>query len=238
MSTEYFDGVIQNRRPPMSVSKSRVQALAEEMMSRHGFLGVPVETFEQAGRSQLINLLNEGLNPESKLLDIGCGCLRVAYWLIRFLDPGRYHGIEPARQRVEYGLRYLFTPEEVTLKKPRFDYNPHFDSSVFGTRFDFFLARSIWTHSSKRQIEATLDSFVCDSTSRSVFLTSYLPAQSVDDDYQGDRWVGTSHESDIPGVIRHSLGWILGQCKRRALQVDELPGIDCDSQFWLRIRHA
>ncbi len=216
---------------------SRVQARAEEMISRHGFLGVPVETFEQAGREQLITLLSEGLNPESKLLDVGCGCLRTAYWLVRFLDPRCYHGIEPARQRVEYGLRYLFTPQEVALKEPQFDFNSHFDSSVFGARFDFFLARSIWTHASKRQIEATLDSFIRDSISSGVFLTSFLPAQSAEEDYQGDRWVGTSHESNTPGVIKHSLSWIVQQCHRRELQVEELPGMDCDSQFWLRIRH-
>ncbi len=148
---------------------SRVQARAEEMIFRHGFLGVPVETFDQGGRRQLIALLNEGLNPESKVLEIGCGCLRVAYWLIRFLDPGSYYGIEPARQRVEYGLRRLFTPEEVKLKQPQFDYNAHFDSSSFNIRFDFFLAGSIWTHASKRQIQATLDCFIRDSTRRAFF---------------------------------------------------------------------
>lgn len=214
---------------------SRVQAQAEEMMARHGFLGVPVGTFEQAGREQLVALLQEGLNPESKVLEFGCGCLRIAYWLIRFLDAGCYHGIEPARQRVEYGLRYLFPSEEARLKQPRFDFNPNFDSSVFGARFDFFLARSIWTHACKRQIEATLDSFIRDSTAGGIFLTSYLPAQSAEDDYQGDHWVGTSHESDTPGVIRHSLTWIVQQCEKRGLQLDELPGIDCDSQYWLRI---
>lgn len=216
---------------------SRVQARAEEMISRHGFLGVPLDTFEQAGREQMIALLGEGLNPESKVLEIGCGCLRIAYWLVRFLDPGCYHGIEPASQRVEYGLRYLFTPEELALKEPRFDFNSRFDSSVFGERFDFFLARSIWTHASKVQIEATLDSFVRDSISSSVFLTSYLLARSPEEDYLGDHWVGTSHESDTPGVIKHSLTWIVEQCHRRALHVEELPGMDCDSQFWLRISH-
>jgi hypothetical protein len=216
---------------------SRVQARAEEMIRRHGFLGVPVETFDQAGRRQLIALLNEGLNPESTVLDVGCGCLRVAYWLIRFLDAGCYHGIEPARQRVEYGLQYLFTPEEVTLKQPRFDFNPHFDSSVFGTRFDFFLAGSIWTHATKPQIEAMLDSFVRDSTPTGIFLTSYLPAESVDDDYQGDRWVGTSHESNTPGVIRHSLAWVVEHCQKRRLNVTELPGEAFDSQLWLLIHH-
>ena len=208
------------------------------MISRHGFLGVPTATFEQAGRSQLIALLNEGLNPESTVLEIGCGCLRIAYWLIRFLDPGQFYGIEPARKRVEYGLEYLFTPEEIAAKQPKFHFNADFDSSVFGAQFDFFLARSIWTHASKRQIEATLNSFVRDAKESGIFLASYLPAQSPEEDYCGERWVGTSHESDTPGVIRHSLAWITQQCQKRGLQVTELPGIDCDCQFWLRVRRA
>ena len=215
---------------------SRVQVRAEEMIRQHGFLGVPAETFDQAGRRQLIALLNEGLNPESAVLEIGCGCLRVAYWLIRVLDPGCYHGIEPARERVEYGLQYLLTPEDVSVKKPRFDFNPDFDSSVFGTRFDYFLAGSIWTHASKQHIETMLDSFVRDSTPNAVFLTSFLPAESSQDDYQGAQWVGTSHESSTPGVIRHSLAWIATECKRRGLTVNEVPGDAFDSQFWLRIR--
>ena len=97
---------------------SWVQARGSEMMSQHGFLGVPTETFETAGRLQLMALLNQGLCPESKVLDIGCGCLRTAYWLIRFLDADCYCGIEPARNRVELGLRYLFTPEIVSAKRP------------------------------------------------------------------------------------------------------------------------
>ncbi len=207
-------------------------------MRRHGFLGVPVETFEQAGRRQMVALLNEGLNPESRILEIGCGCLRVAYWLIRFLDPGCHHGIERARQRVEYGLQYLLAPDEVRLKRPRFDFNPRFDSSVFGTRFDFFLAGSIWTHAGKQHIETMLDAFVRDSTPAGIFLTSYLPAQSSEDDYQGDRWIGTSHESNTPGVIRHSLAWIVERCQHRGLIVAELPGEGFDGRFVLLIRHT
>ena len=216
---------------------SQVQTRAAEMMARHGFLGVPVETFEDAGRRQFVALLGEGLCPESKVLDIGCGCLRTAYWLIRFLDPGCYHGIEPAHSRVEYGLQHLFSPQLLAAKQPRFDFNPHFDSSVFATRFDYFLAGSIWTHASKRQIEATLESFLRDSSPTGVFLPSYLPALSPNEDYQGDRWVGTSHESDTPGVIRHALPWIAEQCQKRGLRVKEIPGDAFDGQYWLRISH-
>src|SRR5437763_14695052 len=108
-----------------------VQARGAEMIAQYGFLGVPVETFEDGGRRQFIALLNEGLCPESKVLDIGCGCLRTAYWLIRFLNPGCYHGIEPARHRVEYGLDHLFTPERVRAKQPQVAFTPNFDATVF-----------------------------------------------------------------------------------------------------------
>jgi len=205
------------------------------MMKRHGFLGVPLETFEAGGRAQLVRLLNHGLTPESRVLDIGCGCLRVAYWLVRFLDADCYCGIEPACQRIEYGKQYLFASAELERKRPRFDFNAQFDSSIFATKFDFFLAGSIWTHASKRHIETTLDAFQRDTVPTGVFLASYLPAMSQDDDYGGESWVGTSHESSTPGVIRHSLAWISAECNRRGLKVVELPGLDCDSQCWLRI---
>ena len=214
---------------------SEVQTHADEMMKRHGFLGVPRETFEAGGRAQLVRLLDHGLTPESRVLDIGCGCLRVAYWLIRFLDSDCYCGIEPASQRVACGKRYLFASGELERKRPRFDFNAQFDSSVFATTFDFFLAGSIWTHASKRHVETTLDSFQRDTVPTGVFLASYLPAMSRDDDYEGTSWVGTSHESRTPGVIRHSLAWISGECNRRGLGVVELPGRDCDGQYWLRI---
>ena len=219
-------------------TKSSIQQAAEEMMRHEGFLGVPVETFETAGRSQLIELLQQGLLPESKLLDFGCGCLRIAYWLVRFLDPDCYFGIEPARNRVQAGLRYLFTGDIVRTKCPRFDYNANFDSSAFGATFDFFLARSIWSHGSKAQIEATLNSFVRYANPGAKFLVSYLPAESAQEDYNGTTWVGTSHECNVPGVIKHRLCWIAEQCDKRRLTFEELPRLDCDLQLWLCIRAA
>ncbi len=161
---------------------------------------------------------------------------RASYWLIHFLAPGGYCGIEPARGRVDLGLRHLFTPEEIERKRPRWDFNASFDSSVFGSRFDFFLAGSIWTHAGKPQIAATLDAFVRDSTPEGVFLATYLPARSPAEDYAGERWVGTSHESAAPGVVRHALPSIAELCRRRGLRLEERPGAACDDQSWLRVR--
>ncbi|MEM8932673.1 MAG: class I SAM-dependent methyltransferase [Acidobacteriota bacterium] len=214
---------------------SRLQTRAEQMMHDHGFLGVPLETFESSSRRHFVRLLELGLSPESKVLDIGCGCLRVGYWLIRFLDPDGYCGIEPSRQRVELGRRYLFSTAELDAKRPRFAYRADFDTSVFTSRFDVFFACSIWTHCGKVAIERMLDGFVDDTGPDGTFLVSYLPATSADDDYQGSEWVGTSHESTTPGIVRHDPSWLRQACDDRRLSVDELPGVDSESQSWLRL---
>lgn len=211
----------------------RVQARVEGL-DRSTFHGVPIAGFEDAGRSQLILLLMAGLEPGSKVVDIGCGMLRAGYWLIHFLDPGCYHGIEPHTGRLDLGRGSILEQDTLAQKRPRFDANADFDTSVFGTRFDVFLAYSIWTHAAKRHIEIMLDRFITDSTPQAFFLTSVLPSGWRGADHAGDAWVGTSHESATPGCIRHSLRWIEAACRRRDLHMRRL-GRERDGQTWLLI---
>lgn len=207
-------------------------------LEKEAFLGGPLHLFETAGRIQLQILLKEGLYPESKVLDIGCGCLRGGYWLIHFLDPGRYFGIEPDRRMLEAGRQSILEPGLMDLKRPRFDDNPEFDFSVFGERFDFFMARSIWTHASKNQIRAMLDGFIRHSEPGGAFLTSYIGASWLRrDDYQGATWLGRSHESDLPGVVRHGFRWIQRECRERGLFAEEIDekAFRLGNQSWLKI---
>jgi SAM-dependent methyltransferase len=207
-----------------------------ERLAKETFLGGPVRDFERVGRLQLITLLRVGLHPQSKVLDIGCGCLRGGYWLIHFLAPGNYCGIEPNRAMLEAGLRHLLEPDVLRAKQPRFDHNASFDASAFGEKFDFFLARSIWTHASKGQIAQMLDSFVLSGAERAVFLTSYLRARSpIFPDYMGSEWVGKSHESSKRGLVFHRLGWIRTECHHRGLKVIELKEERYNGQIWLKI---
>ncbi len=206
------------------------------MLGAEGFLGVPIQGFAEGGRELLSYMRSAGLNPASKVADLGCGVLRGGYWLIHFLDPDGYCGIEPHAGRLEMGVNTILEPETLAAKRPRFDTNPHFDTSVFGEKFDFFIAYSIWTHASKRQIRLTLDSFVRDSRPGAAFLTSYLPSGWGKPDYQGEEWYGTSHESDVPGCIHHSLRWIKAECDRRGLSVSELGRDKTYGQSWLEIK--
>jgi len=205
-----------------------------ESLDPSTFLGVPIAGFENGGRQQFILMLENGLEPGSKVIDLGCGILRAGYWLIHFLDPGCYHGIEPHGERLEIGRQTILEPETLETKRPRFDRNATFDTSVFGTRFDFFLAYSIWTHAAKPQIERMLDNFTRDSSPDGLFLASILPAGWRKPDYQGSKWFGTSHESDVPGCIHHDLKWLRATCRRRGLHLRKL-GRERDGQTWLSI---
>ena len=211
---------------------------ASTLESEDIFLGGPADLFETAGRALLISLLREGLTPDSKVLDIGCGCLRGGYWLIHFLDTGCYCGIEPNVQMLEAGTRVLLEPGLADLKQPRFDHNADFDFTGFGEMFDFFVARSIWTHASKPQIQTMLDGFVQTSKEQAVFLASYLKPTLFKKDYKGTAWIGRSHESDEPGIVVHRLGWIQSECANRGLVAEEIKdkAYNFGNQTWIRIR--
>lgn len=203
------------------------------------FLGGPARLFETAGRKLLITLLVEGLNPSSRVLDIGCGCLRGGYWLIHFLDRGCYFGIEPNIEMLEAGSRILLEPGLADLKRPQFDHNSDFDFTVFGKKFDYFAARSVWTHASKQQIQTMLDGFDGTANNGGIFLTSYKKPTKSKKEYMGTEWIGRSHASDKPGIVRHSFGWIQTECSKRGLVAEEIKdnAYNFGSQTWIRIRH-
>jgi SAM-dependent methyltransferase len=157
------------------VTEQTLQARAERLAETH-FLGGPTWTFERVGRLGLEVLLQEGLTPGSRVLDVGCGALRLGYWLMRVLDPGHYYGIEPNQEMLNLGLRELVEPDIVERADAHFSANDEFDFAVFGESFDFVVARSIWTHASRTQISAMLTSFAATASAQGVFLASYYPA--------------------------------------------------------------
>ena len=197
------------------------------------------QLFEIAGQKLLMTLLSEGLKPSSKVLDIGCGCLRGGYWLIHFLDKGCYFGIEPNVKMLEAGTRIILEPELAEIKMPQFDHNEKFNFTVFREKFDFFIARSIWTHASKQQIQIMLDRFISNATSGGIFLTSYIRPSLFKKDYTGTGWVGKSHESNNPGIVRHSFGWIQTECTTRGLVAKEIKekAYNFGGQTWISIKH-
>lgn len=172
--------------PALPSCRTRIQKIGEALAADGLPTGGFVEVYEPIGRHVLIKLIDTGLLPESRVLDVGCGGLRCGYWLIHFLRPDRYFGIEPNEQMLRAGLDRLFDASLLAEKSPRFDHNDRFDFGVFRERFDFVIARSIWSHASLPQIEHMLQQFVAHTSDDAIFLTSYVPTHRQDKEYRGD----------------------------------------------------
>ena len=210
-----------------------------EKISKIGFIGGGLKKFEKAGRAQLITLLQLGLYPDSKVLDIGCGCLRGGYWLIHFLRPRCYFGIEPNSKVLNAGIRELFDEEVIKMKEPQFDYNDEFNLSIFDVKYDFMIARSIWTHCAKWQIKKMLDEFCINSHQNSFFVTSILLPSKKENrlDYNGTVWIGKSHTNNKKGTVGHSIDWIAEECESRSLSLRQPTSFEHGKQHWLLISH-
>lgn len=198
-------------------------------------IGCGLWRFEKTGREQLASLIRHGLSPGHRLLDIGCGALCGGYWMIRYLEPGGYHGIEPNTFMFEQGVKHLVEPGLFEHKRPRFLHNDRYDFSAFGTTFDWFHAHSIWTHAPKQDIGKMLDAFSTYGNPGARFLTSFKPPGLFRRDYAGDTWVGRSHESDVPGICRHSWKWIRRACADRGLRVELLKHEKIHKQTWVLV---
>lgn len=196
-----------------------------------GFTGGPVHRFGEMGRFALDSLKQNGLDKSSYVLDVGCGALRIGYWLVRYLDADRYCGIEPQTPHLEAGIRHALGPELAAEKRPRFDPGEDFDFSVFGVKFDFVVARSIFSHASPQMVRRAMESFRDNSSGRGVMLASYK--QTRDDD-------GDAEVVDVNGRgkewswRRYAPSYLQGLARECGLTADDF-GKRYNGQVWLRV---
>lgn len=115
---------------------------------------------EHLSGEPVFHLLKDlGLKPEHKLLDFACGSLRVGRWLIPYLDPDCYFGIDKNLWLVEMARLEEIPAEVWEEKQPRFSDEAGFNAAVFAPdTFDFVLAHAILMHSCHRQIQTLLQS--------------------------------------------------------------------------------
>jgi len=59
--------------------------------------------WEQMGQLQIEFLKSQGLQPEHKFLDVGCGSLRAGVKIIPYLEKNHYYGIDVEKQLLDKG---------------------------------------------------------------------------------------------------------------------------------------
>ncbi|MBD3308954.1 methyltransferase [candidate division KSB3 bacterium] len=104
--------------------------------------------WEAIGRLQFEFLMSKGLSPHHKMLDIGCGTLRGGRHFIKYLNTGKYSGIDISSKAIMYANQ-LVQQEELFEKCPRLLVSENRDlkfREFSGETFDYILAQSVFTH--------------------------------------------------------------------------------------------
>jgi len=107
--------------------------------------------WDEIGALQLAFLRGRGLAPHHRLLDMGCGALRGGVHFVRYLDPGRYHGLDLNASLIEAGRREL-AAAGLADRGANLLVDDAFAASRFGTSFDCAIAVSLFTHLPMNQI--------------------------------------------------------------------------------------
>jgi SAM-dependent methyltransferase len=197
-----------------------------DALAADGFpTGGETELFEEIGRHQFLKLFQSGLMPNDRVLDIGCGCLRGGFFLIHYLEPGGYFGIEPNPRMLQAGVDRVLGRYVLDEKRPTFTNRDDFEFDEFGVKFDFYIARSIWSHASLPQIATMLESFKRTANRGAVFLASYVPTESADEEYHGE-------EFSWP-AIRYRFSTLSDLVAQHDLSISEEDEVA--QQRWLRI---
>jgi len=104
--------------------------------------------WDEIGGLQRDFVLGEGLTPDMRLLDIGCGCLRAGVHFVRYLNAGNYYGIDISQALIDAGYEIELAAAGLQSKMPRSNLNCNggFEASMFGVKFDVAIAQSVFTH--------------------------------------------------------------------------------------------
>jgi SAM-dependent methyltransferase len=113
----------------------------------HRYRRIGPGDFRKRGKELVALLTRNGLDPDHRVLDIGCGIGRVAFALKDVLSPnGSYHGFDIDARAVRWCV------ENITPRDPRFRFT-HVEAKPIDARFpsedanfDFAFATSVFTH--------------------------------------------------------------------------------------------
>ena len=178
----------------------------------------PPDRYDFMSATQFALLFALGLRDCHKVLDIGCGSLRLGRLLIPFLMPARYFGLDPNRWLIDNALDRELGRCIVRIKQPRFAYNDDFKFDVFDTnaKFEFVVAQSIITHCGSDLAEKVIHESAKVMTDSGKFVFSVIedPVDSAVPGASG--WV-------YPGCVAFGAKRIDEMCARSGLTCRRLP---------------
>jgi SAM-dependent methyltransferase len=103
--------------------------------------------WDEMGPMQLAFLVDAGLKPTDRLLDIGCGAMRGGIHFAGYLEPGHYYGTDINDRLLEAALRVEIPAAGLVDRVPaeNLRVTENFEAD-FGVTFDVAFAQSVFSH--------------------------------------------------------------------------------------------
>lgn len=146
--------------------------------------------------AMVFNLLTSvGVRQNHKLIDIGCGSLRLGRLFIPYLNQGCYFGVEPNKWLVDKGIKNEVGKSQIKIKKPRFIYSGSLSELGDYIGADFAVAQSIFSHCGLDLIDGWLKDCSSHLNDSGVLLATFL---TDDEDFVGKGWI-------YPGCVNYKV---------------------------------
>jgi 2-polyprenyl-3-methyl-5-hydroxy-6-metoxy-1,4-benzoquinol methylase len=148
--------------------QARIDAAVENNLAPDEYFSL----WEDFGRWQLDALRTIGMAPQHKLLDVGCGAMRLGVYAVDYLDAGNYYGVDAFAPYISAAKRLaaaagLSKPYSLLVSK-------NFEFDAFPVRFDFAIAASVLTHLSGEQCHRCMAAVRRVMKPGGAFLVTYL----------------------------------------------------------------
>ncbi|WZY96351.1 hypothetical protein YC2023_068680 [Brassica napus] len=105
---------------------------------------------------------SSNLKPNSRVLEIGCGTLRVGLHFIRYLNPTHFHCLEKDELSLMAALRYELPSQGLLHKRPLILRGDDMEFSKFGldTAYDLIYASAVFLHMPDKLVWTGLERLV------------------------------------------------------------------------------
>lgn len=123
-------------------------AYVRNVSEKHSHRAAIGGLWDELGDLQFNYLKSKGLDPEMRLLDLGCGCLRGGVKYAEFLNPGNYFGIDLSQELLDAGYNIELIKSGIQHRVPQTNLmqSAHFEAQRFGIEFDKVVAVSLFSH--------------------------------------------------------------------------------------------
>lgn len=137
--------------------------------------------------AMVFNLLTSvGLRQHHRVLDIGCGSLRVGRLLIPYLNKGNYFGVEPNQWLVKDGIANETGKDLIKIKKPTFCFEASMSKFAEPLNIDYAVAQSIFSHCGTDLIKHWLTKSAYHLSDTGALLATFVVDEK---DFEGEGWV-------------------------------------------------